>query len=86
MSEGPQLLQPAGNRRGKAVLPRDVCADDEVLGGLQLVGPVGAPQLLHLQANSMVEEPRLGRQTSMPLSNFCMKLFIDLQFFLSQMF
>lgn len=51
MSQGSQLLQPAGHCRGEAVLPRDVCADNEVLGGLQLVGPVGAPQLLHLQGH-----------------------------------
>ena len=54
MGEGSQLLQPAGNCRGKAVLPRDVCADNEVLGGLQLVGPVGTPQLLHLQVDCRV--------------------------------
>ena len=52
MCEGAQLLQPACHCRSKAVLPRDVGADYEVLGGLQLVGPVCAPQLLHLQVDT----------------------------------
>ena len=52
MGEGAQLLQPACNRRSKAVLPRNISADYEVLGGLLLIGPVGAPQLLHLQAHT----------------------------------
>ena len=57
MCEGAQLLQPACDCRSKAVLPGDVSADYEVLGGLQLVGPVCAPQLLHLQVNTKARRP-----------------------------
>ena len=57
MCEGAQLLQPACNCRSKAVLPRYVRADYEVLGGLQLVGPVCAPQLLHLQVDTRAGGP-----------------------------
>ena len=48
VGQRPELLQPAGDRRRKPRLARDVCTDQEVAGRLRLVGAVSAAQLLDL--------------------------------------